>query len=522
MNVYYFAQSGGFSALRDLFVQEVKPNNIKNFCRALKAVSVISEYLTKEQFKEGIIPVCYAALRNSEQLIDKIDLTLKKPNDLLKHLKLLDKIFSTDCASYSLEISKIFDLIINHSMKLLRSQILSCQIAGIREIINAIKTLKRKWPSNDPKDSDEIKAGILCDYLSRQGIFRYMFTESNVHSELISRFAEGDVSSFLYLRNSLSKEEIKIIYDRAFSKGEDCTMQKYANIALTSLILHFSASSAKELFEKIKEVPLKEFTDSTVKILNVLGKNEFERCVQATTKSEVSEFILQDATGETDIGVRSFIFSNCLETALQKGLSIKIQNALIENFLSLLAEYRNKLSINPQYDYLKIAEKMIIDGESLAQAGKIYTKIINSLISAKHQVEIVNADFFRKIIDNIKKKLLRKTGIIAQEIQLLVDILQILVVNNLHKKLLPEELDLLWEVFVKNNDSETIRSIFFTFINQILSSKIVKEMMAEKALNKFFGKTILSLEPQQYTQSAFTCFKTLFLLINFAEKNLKK
>ena len=520
VNVYCFAQLGGFAALKEVFAQEVKPNNIKNFCRALKVISYISEFLFKEQWEQGILPVCLASLRNFEQLSNNNDYKINKPNDLHKHLKLLEKLFSTDSSSYSHEICNISELNIKYSMQLLKSPLFDCRIDGIKEIINTIKNLKRKWPYRNPEDLDEKKAEKLSQFLKKEGIFIYMFGESNVHSELVKCCADGDVFSFLYCRNSLPKEEIFQLYNRAVSKTEDCTIQRYANIALISLIIHFSASSAKEILTNIMNIPLKDYTNFTVQILNSLGKNELERCSQANTKNENSEFILQDLSGETDIGVQKYIFSICFESALQKGLPTQVQNTLIDNFLTLLTEYRSRLNINPQYYYLKATEKMIINGESVLQSGKIYNKIINSLIKGKYAVEIEDADFFWKIVENINKRIQSKSYNV-QEVQLQVDILQTLVLNKLNKKLLPQELELLWKVFIKNNDSESIRNIFFSFINQILTSKIVTEILAEGALNEFFSKCILSLEPQYYSQSAFTCFKTLFLLINLNEKNLK-
>eukprot|EP01022_Parablepharisma_sp_SALTPOND_P007762 TRINITY_DN1328_c0_g1_i1.p1 TRINITY_DN1328_c0_g1~~TRINITY_DN1328_c0_g1_i1.p1 ORF type:complete len:1765 (+),score=179.57 TRINITY_DN1328_c0_g1_i1:714-6008(+) len=522
--MFYFAKLGGFEACKAVFESDLIPKNTAFAYKILKALANMRDSMTMEQWQGSALPVGIAAIHTGQRLIAEWDMKSVKQKYFVKYIKCVQKLVKDGHRNLadSLQVAL--------AAKMLTSPALELRISAIREVLSIIGRLPQKWPGNN-EDKNAVARALAVE-LKNARVLDHILAETNHHKELLNPCIEQDLFGFMYAWETLGKSHLDAMWERTL-EGDS---EGYFLRALESVIMHFSATDAREAFDKVKSIPLDKYTETIVKTLVALAKNEAVRQEHNKLKNALDE----------SFGVLHYIFSLTHNEAIVRGLPKTVQDLALNEFTSLLVNYGSKASKDLRVEYAITCEDMLGKDLSPLQMAQLYSKLATALLSTRAKLPKTVPELFQKVAMNILRvKVLvvqkavetipaedkSKSADICEELygQLVtnralnltyyqdlaarLDILSALVDIGTHI-IRPETIKILCEGLINNNLSRTEREIFFGFMQKITRHDCIEKLMSRKCLDPFLYDILLRINPRSYTLPMLDCLKNIVLSIN--------
>lgn len=265
-NVNFFGRLGGFSQiLEKVNSNEPKAGDLILIKRLLKTVSNMSEYLSKDQWEKWGKPLGEAGIGYIMRL-SETELKLLNEKDATKFIKVLHLFVKNE----AFLAQKVEELELGIVLRLFTLPSLQKKLVGIAVLIGRLNRLQHKWPNSPSGNTKE--AYLFAEYLRNNKFVELIFGDG-IREEILNKAVPLLV--FLYCWKMLSGIEICAMWELSISKYE--SMQKSIMSAISNIVLHFSSKDSKELFTRVKAIPLAKMNDHIVGVLNALAKNEYFR-----------------------------------------------------------------------------------------------------------------------------------------------------------------------------------------------------------------------------------------------------
>lgn len=536
-----FGKAKGFDAIYGILSKsQLDCNELPVIIRLIKTVANLVNYLDYCEWQSHCLIIAEAGIIYLKAITD-IELKkisekhLKKLIEQIRRLYIIDGVIPKTQEIDTLELEIAWRLCTLPSIER--------QLVGIGIINDIVVQL------NNSKNKAKTK--ILLNWLTEKNFEAIVIGESIQVEKMQKGF---NILRFMYIERLIGGNGLLQIWDDCLSKSNN--VPDVMHNAFKELSLHFTTKIATKLFERIKQVPLSDYTFNTIDLLISLAKNEYYRNKKLSLfkEDESSDFpthtipfdgannrsfedppeIPEDETENYEplFEITTYLWNLVQEKALSHGFSLEIQAKATESYLQFLSFYYPKKLV----ECLEICGDMIAKDQSVLHFAKIYTQI-RDLLKEHNQSGIAIKDLSQAVIINIiqfKCKAVQK-GIehendltdfyetfITYEIQKLsyyselerrLNLLQYLLANNSQKTQF-RHFNKLLEAFTTNGISGKEIDIFLQFILYILGLSQGLFFIAEGAFDSFFFDFLLKIDTKAYSSSAFQCLKELFIGMN--------
>ena len=523
-----FGRAKGFETIFEILTKShLDCNELPVIIRLIKTVANIAKFVDFSTYRSHCLNIAEAAILyvksiKDEELKKIPEKHLKKLIEQIKRLYEIEGIQSKTQDTDALELEIAWRL---------------CTLPSIERQLTGIGIISEKI-AGYTKSKNMVTKKIILNWLSEKNFDEILLSENNQ----VEKIQKGlSILRFMYIEKLISGNGLLNIWDNCLSKPNN--VQGVIHDSFKELTLHFTTKNAYKLFEKIKGIPLNEFTFHTTDLLISLAKNEYYRnrntcwekdSINNAKTLEVHPVIPEDDTENNEplFIIADYLWTLLQEKALVLDLIPEVQNQTIEAYLKFAHYYYPQRLL----EHLKFCEDVIAKDQSVLHYSKIYMQIRDILKEANQnqngikdlsQIVMINiiqfkckavqkglahekdlSDFFEILITNEMPKLSYYA-----DLEKRLTFLQYLLANNSQKtqyRLFNKLLD----AFTFNGITSKEIDIFLQFILYILGSSIGLSFISEGVFDSFFFDFLLKFDLKTFSTSAFQCFKELFIGMN--------
>jgi ubiquitin carboxyl-terminal hydrolase 34 len=418
--------------------------------------------------------------------------------------------------------------------KFLKCPYLEKRIQGlndIRDTINAVIAKKEvlRHPMYSPNslsydpDPVAIDAQMMISWLKSKGIVEYLYGE-NLHSELIKR--SSDILKFIAVEDEMTKEYIDLLWQASLTKHETICQIVWGTIK--SLCFYLPFELMEYLFEKIKQIPVNEYTLNTLSLINEL--------VSASIQSS------------GNVGAKRFWGLDFLWSLAQDDAKTSVEVA--NKALNCLQEFMKYPVCYPQRShYISLCLQNLREGKSVTQSLQLLTKIFGTYPKRKDEKDSVvklidQLDAEQNLLQFFFKDLQKYKEMVQDAVNnrgTKVDINNLVigkfthlqhigerlgfldfVLGNSNIIVSNEQLDILWNCTIINALTPEERDMSFQWFENANSGNDKQFLSFTKpALQYLFEKKFPEIDMATLTLHGFNFFEYLFKTINVELKRFE-
>ena len=513
--VNYFGVLGGFELCLEILID----SEVKVPLEFLAALPVfdLGSYISKS-FGDNWV----ASFR--EQVFGRIqDISNKELKDLNKET-FTSILQSTKKLLFDYDRRQDFSELIEKAeldlgLKLLKCPFMEKRLKGLNEIKEMIEKISFRgtYFQGGTRGTVWLKAPVLVDWILENKVVEQILDYS--HVEMFKRISV--ILIFLAKNKSLSEELLEKVWESVQGKHDSLVISCYQ--ALIELAPQLSQEYLVNLFQKIQEKPYFEYDSRFLSFLKDFSIKAIE--VASFSRKETGEFAIPifynlmldsssvnlqkeavECLGEV---LKLPACRPKLLTMLEQFLDNLKQNHSVPQSLDLAMTimstlFSNRMSIPQREDQLKKLDQGV---------GGMVDLIIESLETYLTEAKVQTA--FHE--DPYKAVLVGKYAH-SKHLKIRLSFLEFIMGSRVFS-ISTENFGKLWDIFVKKSFLVKDKELFFKWLQKV-SKDLFSSQQTKKIFEDFFCNSE-TLQPQEISYQAYSCFLKMFLVVNYTSRNIE-
>lgn len=478
-------------------------------------VGKVSALFHKRYAKEYIAQfnsIAMQCLINSPQSNYR-DFNKEKFDIVLFYLEsLLKRVFSVERKNELIE-----DFSLEISLRSFQTPYLERKIQGLRGISDAISRVKFS------KDGDQ-QSQELVKWIKTHNIIEEVFGAKG-HFQLVQRC--GEIVVLLSNSGELSREQLEFIWSSAQKQDEDMRLSVYKMLA--EINSSIKPEHLEMLVEFIEEVPPAKLMRDDITLIQEITKYAIRAELAAKRacaflwhaiidKAGYSDSII-DLALETYIGLmkswelkknRIFVMIDCVQK-IKENKSVALALQIIKNLIHSFPLSSSTTEPTCKSEAIEI----------LANEHQFLEAFFTNLVHFKQTC----IEFAKEVEGNISNLVVIDRIKYREEIEERLSLLQTLVTGGFEITLSRDQMDTLWETFLKQSLCSAERELYLKWLADATESQSQgKKIFEDSDIYSFFIEKVANTEDsyKDIQIEGFGVFKSYFILVNVSLKKMQQ